>query len=356
MNTNSEPGQCNLDSKEIKAVDQSSHIEAFHQNTGKTPIGLIEQILLKNEIDNSETLNGINSIKSEPNEFDWVEYAVSDKGKMTTGRCAVERELSIKNEGNEIIHPLEAVSFKMKAESSEGDNFDEHRASNQEFMINPSKVKSEIDMDSEAFKISKITEEFTIKGNSETSMDASSDVVNRTSKIKLPRKQAMYEKTDLKSISCFSCSYTTYRKCHLIRHMKLHDRKSAPSSRPSLDIHSCSECYAVFTSEKILDDHVNQKHLSTASSVTITTYNCIKCIYTTTQKSFFDKHISRHRSVVKCIHCNAILSCSLALDDHIVRKHPKCIKSVARLIYECSQCTYKTVKKKRFWCTHVNPF
>ncbi|CAH1979240.1 unnamed protein product [Acanthoscelides obtectus] len=178
MNTNSEPGQCNLDSKEIKAVDQSSHIEAFHQNTGKTPIGLIEQILLKNEIDNSETLNGINSIKSEPNEFDWVEYAVSDKGKMTTGRCAVERELSIKNEGNEIIHPLEAVSFKMKAESSEGDNFDEHRASNQEFMINPSKVKSEIDMDSEAFKISKITEEFTIKGNSETSMDASSDVVN----------------------------------------------------------------------------------------------------------------------------------------------------------------------------------
>ncbi|CAH2004548.1 unnamed protein product [Acanthoscelides obtectus] len=145
-----------------------------------------------------------------------------------TDHCAVEGELSIKNEGNEVTHPLEAVSLMMKAESSEGDKFDDLAASNEEFMINPSKVKSEMDMYSEAFKISEITEEFIIKDeDSETRMDVASDVVpNRTSKIKLPRKQAVYEKVDLKSCSCFTCTYTTYRECHLIRHMKLHSLPS----------------------------------------------------------------------------------------------------------------------------------
>nr|CAI5835589.1 unnamed protein product [Callosobruchus analis] len=50
-----------------------------------------------------------------------------------------------------------------------------------------------------------------------------------------------------------------------------------------------------------------------------------------------------NRIFSRCIYCNNTFTSKLALDDHIVKKHPDFITAVSKKVHECTKCPYKTV-------------
>nr|CAI5826023.1 unnamed protein product [Callosobruchus analis] len=53
--------------------------------------------------------------------------------------------------------------------------------------------------------------------------------------------------------------------------------------------------------------------------------------------------IADNRIFRRCTYCNKSFSRKIALDEHIVKRHPDFIKSISRTVHECTKCTYKTV-------------
>nr|CAI5823487.1 unnamed protein product [Callosobruchus analis] len=148
---------------------------------------------------------------------------------------------------------------------------------------------------------------------------------------------------------CTKCAFKTVRKCSLNRHLLEH-REVASNVKLKICIH----CNATFTSKRSLDDHVVRKHPDFISSVTSKLHECTKCTFKTTSKCSFDKHLLKHPGFAsyckhsRCVHCNATFKSKMALDGHVVRKHPDFISSVTSKLYECTKCTFKTVKKSYF--------
>nr|CAI5852363.1 unnamed protein product [Callosobruchus analis] len=57
-----------------------------------------------------------------------------------------------------------------------------------------------------------------------------------------------------------------------------------------------------------------------------------------------------------CKYCNESFRGKTSLDNHVIKKHPDFITSIKRKIHECSQCNYKTPRKKameRHTSTHT---
>nr|CAH7715113.1 unnamed protein product [Callosobruchus chinensis] len=114
------------------------------------------------------------------------------------------------------------------------------------------------------------------------------------------------------------------------------------------------DCNAVFKSQDSLDDHVVKKHPYSISSVSTKIYECTECNYKTTLKYKLGKHMLVHPEshssyeLGTCTHCSAVFKSEKALDEHVVREHPKFIKSLERKIYRCTECIYKTVFKYKF--------
>nr|CAH7715112.1 unnamed protein product [Callosobruchus chinensis] len=153
-----------------------------------------------------------------------------------------------------------------------------------------------------------------------------------------------------KIYECTECTYKTVQKSILDAHMSKHS-SSGTASR-----YKCTyiDCNAVFKSQDSLDDHVVKKHPYSISSVSTKIYECTECNYKTTLKYKLGKHMLVHPEshssyeLGTCTHCSAVFKSEKALDEHVVREHPKFIKSLERKIYRCTECIYKTVFKYKF--------
>nr|CAH7729045.1 unnamed protein product [Callosobruchus chinensis] len=144
-----------------------------------------------------------------------------------------------------------------------------------------------------------------------------------------------------KIYECINCIYKTTIKSHFNKHMSVHTE----NARGGI----CVQCNATFKSARALDDHVVKKHPNDTASVSRKIHECTKCSYKTIFRYDLDRHdASSHPEAVSCIHCNLILKTKAALDEHVVKKHPDSIASLARRIYECLQCFYKTTIKRNF--------
>nr|CAI5858922.1 unnamed protein product [Callosobruchus analis] len=136
---------------------------------------------------------------------------------------------------------------------------------------------------------------------------------------------------------CTKCTFKTTSKEHLLNHPEI-----ASNFKPKICIH----CNATFKGKMSLDDHVVRKHPDFSTTVTSKLHKCTKCAFKTVKKGFFDKHLLKHLGKhITCVHCNATFTSKMSLDDHVVRKHPDFISSVTSKLYECTKCTFKTVKK-----------
>ncbi|VEN37685.1 unnamed protein product, partial [Callosobruchus maculatus] len=111
-----------------------------------------------------------------------------------------------------------------------------------------------------------------------------------------------------------------------------------------------------------LDDHILKKHPEFVTSITRKIYKCSKCVYQTTVKNHFNDHMSVHPETATsciCIYCNTPLKSKRALDDHVVRKHPDLATPVGRKIFECTECSYRTIQKSylaNHMLTHFKTF
>nr|CAI5867011.1 unnamed protein product [Callosobruchus analis] len=197
-------------------------------------------------------------------------------------------------------------------------------------------------------------------------------------KNEIPRKDQQVvddEETDGDTFACCHCQYTTGSKRHLIDHMNLH--------KDSKHVYSCYYCdfrtnstilftshtrthssestqfeaiyvkevdfddnfCQTFTRKLALEDHVVKRHPDFIASVSKKIYQCSKCTFKTVSTKDLKRHImdiAGNRITIRCIYCNKIFTTKQRLDDHIIKAHPDFIASVSSKVHECTQCTYKT--------------
>ncbi|VEN41406.1 unnamed protein product [Callosobruchus maculatus] len=157
----------------------------------------------------------------------------------------------------------------------------------------------------------------------------------------LVRKHPNFTKTFHRKIyECPECRFRTVLKNSFSQHTSIHSR-----SGPSIE---CDHCTTTFSSKQSLDNHIVRKHPKFIQTVNRKIYECPECRFKTVLKINFSQHTSIHNPSgpnIKCDHCTTTFSSKQSLDDHIVTKHPHLVHLVARKIFECQKCTYKTVKK-----------
>nr|CAH7729051.1 unnamed protein product [Callosobruchus chinensis] len=146
-----------------------------------------------------------------------------------------------------------------------------------------------------------------------------------------------------KIYECSECNYKTVIKAYLDKHSSTHSDSGSGFQ--------CIHCKGTFKSKRGLDNHVAKRHPNVISSVDKKVYECTSCVYKTTLKHNFERHMSIHSEtpsgykLSRCIHCNATFKSARALDDHVVTKHPDLPTSMGRKIFQCADCDYKTVVK-----------
>ncbi|VEN61668.1 unnamed protein product [Callosobruchus maculatus] len=162
----------------------------------------------------------------------------------------------------------------------------------------------------------------------------------------LVRKHPNFTKTFHRKIyECSVCIFRTVLKTSFSRHMSKHN-----ASGPIIQ---CDHCTVTFSSKRSLDDHIVRKHPNFTKTINREIYECRECKFRTVLKNNFSTHLSIHNIAfapseckdIVCNHCHATFSHKRSLDDHIVKKHPNFVHSVARKVLQCQKCTYKTVKK-----------
>nr|CAH7729047.1 unnamed protein product [Callosobruchus chinensis] len=350
----------------------------------------IEQLFIKNENDqNTKAMDILSSIKSEPSDIEW-DNCEADKINVL--------QMRLEHNGSEMdmdskVNTSEADSSRIKNEYSGSDNLEVGAVSgNFEYQL--IEVKSETDMDSKDFQVAEITEECSVKSESESSMNATPDIASTSmAKCKFQRKQLQvkYKKTGSNIFSCYNCNHIAYSKRDLIRHLKMHSNEKSGrfstletcvqchakfKSKAALHHHNiqtkhdididfleptltdldttlstCIHCNATFKSKVSLDDHIIRKHPDFITSVTRKIFECAECYYKTSIKNNFKNHMSVHGFNYRldpCSHCNATFKSKVSLDDHILKKHPEFVTSITRKIYKCSKCVYQTTVKNHF--------
>nr|CAI5822577.1 unnamed protein product [Callosobruchus analis] len=141
---------------------------------------------------------------------------------------------------------------------------------------------------------------------------------------------------------CPNCTYKTTSKSELDVHMLKHSE--IVGSDRSL---TCIHCNASYKSKQMLDDHVVRKHPEFIATVSSKIHECPCCGYQTTIKTLFGKHVMKHPEAADsfnfsaCMHCSSTFKTEIALDEHIIKKHPDFIESVSSKILECADCTFK---------------
>ncbi|VEN40749.1 unnamed protein product [Callosobruchus maculatus] len=145
---------------------------------------------------------------------------------------------------------------------------------------------------------------------------------------------------------CSKCSYETTMRGHLKNHLLTH------VETPTLC--TCLHCTETFKNKLFLDDHIVKKHPIFIASVTSKIHECTLCPFKTTRISTFKEHVLEHpeintnRKSTTCTQCNVTFNRKIALDNHIVKKHPNLTSSVTNKIHKCTKCSYKTTINSSF--------
>nr|CAI5823498.1 unnamed protein product [Callosobruchus analis] len=165
------------------------------------------------------------------------------------------------------------------------------------------------------------------------------------------QRQVESEKAGRESFSCYNCNHTVYSKQDLISHMNMHDNlRPVRYSEPG----TSSQSSVTSKGEAVKDNHLMKKHPNLIKTVTRKVYECTECVYKTTFKATFDRHLSVHPQTASyfqrfiCVHCYASFTNETSLDDHIVRRHPNEAASVGKKIFECPRCSFRTIRKSYF--------
>nr|CAH7729044.1 unnamed protein product [Callosobruchus chinensis] len=154
-----------------------------------------------------------------------------------------------------------------------------------------------------------------------------------------------------KVYECTICPYKTILKFKFDRHMLEH-----PETASSYKFSSCHHCGAKFKIKADLDEHLVENHPNFIVSLSRKVYECTYCVYKTTVKKSLDKHMSSHPEADPsdkpntCMYCNVTLCNKRVRDDHVVKKHPHLAASVNRKIFECAECSYRTILRSSFSC------
>ncbi|VEN34005.1 unnamed protein product [Callosobruchus maculatus] len=208
-------------------------------------------------------------------------------------------------------------------------------------------------------------------------------------KNKLPRIGQEVMETAGVTFVCYHCEYAARSEQHLVDHMKVHRNRKyiyscvycdfRTNSGVSFTTHNkthSSECEpfeAIYVKEENMDDDFSQGNtlmidsethvLNKTSSRDRKTHpsfihECTKCTYKTSSTKYLKQHMVTHsndRITSRCIYCDKTFVHKKTLHDHIVRKHPDFIASLSKKVYECTDCTFKTIspsKLKQHKVTH----
>ena len=120
-------------------------------------------------------------------------------------------------------------------------------------------------------------------------------------------------------LKCPECSYRTTRINHLTRHQLCQHTETAVSC-------SISGCTYVASNERLLQNHVKSRHLSSRTQAS-SSFPCIVpgCSYSGKTESRLIRHRARHRAVE-----------GQPSDTDLVEH------------YQCTQCSYRTVQREHF--------
>nr|CAI5821523.1 unnamed protein product [Callosobruchus analis] len=136
---------------------------------------------------------------------------------------------------------------------------------------------------------------------------------------------------------CTHCAFKTVLKANLALHMLEHHETAD----------RCVHCNATFKSKTALNDHTLKKHPESIGSVSSKNiYECTQCSFKTVKRSDLARHMLKHPETAnQCIRCNTEYKHKIGLDEHILRQHPELIASVSNKMHECTHCAFKTVFK-----------
>ncbi|CAH1964656.1 unnamed protein product [Acanthoscelides obtectus] len=146
---------------------------------------------------------------------------------------------------------------------------------------------------------------------------------------------------------CRKCSYKTTINSDYNRHILKH-----PETTIDYKFSTCPHCNAALRNRITLDNHILKKHPEFSESVTTQIYKCIQCDFATTFIHHIKKHMLKHETdspsfqYNTCKHCDATFKYRVALDNHILKKHPKFISSVISKIFRCEKCSFKTTMSR----------
>ncbi|VEN39093.1 unnamed protein product [Callosobruchus maculatus] len=238
-------------------------------------------------------------------------------------------------------------------------------------------MKTEVPFDDDEFDynidIRQLYGEVGIKSENDKSVNFTHDVVVVHS---VPQEQILKEEDDILYgneekglLNCYHCNYSADHRISLIDHMKSHMNEkhahmyseneniikhpNSVTSKSSRQLR-CEGCDATFNRKSNLDRHTLRKHPQFISSVTSKIHECKICTYKAITKFQFDSHMRKHsgeeppNKFRSCIHCNARFASKRAMDNHVLRKHPKFIETLTNKIHECKICTYKAITKFQF--------
>nr|CAI5830842.1 unnamed protein product [Callosobruchus analis] len=140
---------------------------------------------------------------------------------------------------------------------------------------------------------------------------------------------------------CKYCTYKTTWKSHFARHMLAH-----PETADSRKLSKCIRCNTEYKHKIGLDEHILRQHPELIASVSNKMHECTHCAFKTVFKDNLTVHMVEHHETADiCVQCNATFKSRQGLNDHTLKKHPESIGSISSKIYECPQCTFKTVMK-----------
>ncbi|CAH1963030.1 unnamed protein product [Acanthoscelides obtectus] len=173
----------------------------------------------------------------------------------------------------------------------------------------------------------------------------------------VPKTHCSHVENEDENASCFTC-YLANKKNKLTAHMKELEaikEKHTPISvsNSSYSHHNfCKECKRHYKYTIGFDDHILKNHPDKISIVTSKVFFCTNCKYQTTYKRDYEKHMLMHSQPPSkphpCPHCRATPKSRLALDDHILIRHPIFVDTIQSKVYHCKQCGHKTVFKSEF--------
>nr|CAI5821520.1 unnamed protein product [Callosobruchus analis] len=140
----------------------------------------------------------------------------------------------------------------------------------------------------------------------------------------------------IRTYECTHCAYKTCMKRNFAKHILKHPA----------DKRKCTVCNKAFRQKGKLDEHTVRKHPHLIASVTNKIHECTRCAFKTVMKASLARHVMKHsRKLNKCIRCNTEYKHKIGLDEHILRQHPELIASVSNKMHECTHCAFKTVFK-----------